>query len=212
MIEFMPGPTTVTAVQAQDPVDEVQQTQRDLQKTYEEATKSISGMANAVAGSTSSGANGAAPINGANPINGAAGDTGQTAYQGVQPGSLQSGLQGGLPGGPDLAAIQNFLGQPSVKRYVQVIQNPEFLQDVTAFATHPKRAQLGYVELGWIVAILMLKSYRMAKTSNWLKHLWISLSNLCLFWIGSLAAIPYFVIGPVFTKMVLDAIRIYRAG
>jgi len=208
MIEFMPGPTTVTAVQAQDAVDDVQQTQRDLQKAYDEATKSISGMANAVAGS---GANGAAPINGANPlnsVNGAPGDTGQVVYQGVQAG----GLQGGQPGGPDLAAIQNFLGQPSVKRYVQVIQNPEFLQDVTAFATHPKRAQLGYIELGWIVAIMMLKSYRMAKTSNWLKHLWISLSNLCLFWIGSLAVIPYFVIGPVFTKMVLDAIRIYRAG
>jgi hypothetical protein len=207
MIEFMPGPTTVTTVQAQDAADDVQQTQRDLQKAYDEATQSISGMANAVAGSVPSGANGVAPINGTNPVNpanGAPGDMGQISYPVT--------YQGAQSGGPDLAAVQKFLGQPAVKRYVQVIQNPEFLQDVTTFATHPKRAQLGYVELGWIVAIMMLKSYRMAKTSNWLKHLWISLSSLCLFWTGSLAVIPYFVIGPVFTKMVLDAIRIYRAG
>jgi hypothetical protein len=179
MIEFMPGPTTVTTVQARDAADDVQQTQRDLQKAYDEATQSISGMANAV-----------------------------TARGLIQ---VQTGAQsGGQPSGPDLTAIQNFLGQPSVRRYVQVVQNPEFLQDVTAFASHPNRAQLGYVELGWLVAILMLKSYRMAKTSNWLNHLWISLSNFCLFWIGALAVIPYFVIGPVFTKMVLDAIRIYQ--
>jgi hypothetical protein len=182
MMNVMPGPITVTPAQAEDPAQEVQQTQQEILKVYTDTTKSLTGI---------------------NPFTGAQ-QNGQ-AGNSANPGQIQLS-------GANIEALQKLVDQPGIRKTVQVVQNPEFLQDLAAFATHPKRAELGYAELAWVLAILMLRSWRLAKTSNWLVHFWISFSNFVLFWIGAVGLLPYIVIGPAYTKLITDAIRLYQSA
>jgi hypothetical protein len=190
MMKVMPGPITVTPAQAEDPAQEIQQTQQEVLKVYTDTTKSLTGI---------------------NPFTGIVGGSNPSAQQNGQAGNSANPGQIQF-GGANIEALQKLADQPGVRKTVQVVQNPEFLQDLAAFATHPKRNELGYAELAWVLAILMLRSWRLAKTSNWFVHFWISFSNFVLFWVGAVGLLPYIVIGPAYTKLITDAIRLYKSA
>jgi hypothetical protein len=128
--------------------------------------------------------------------------------------SLQAIQNAGMPKGlptmsPEaLESVRKFAEQPGLKKYVALISNPEFTNDLTNVMRHPGLKDCFYWELGWIVVMMVIRSWRMSKTTHLLKTLWITLWTFALFWIVAAVVIPAYFLNPDFMKLVRDTIRL----
>jgi hypothetical protein len=119
------------------------------------------------------------------------------------------GIQGMPNISPEtLAKFQAFLEQPALKKYAAVVTNPEFTADAAAVLQHPQLKHCGQWELGWIVVMLVFRSWWMSKATHWLKGLMISLCTLLLYWTVAAIGIPSYFLNPAFMKLVKDTWRL----
>jgi hypothetical protein len=126
--------------------------------------------------------------------------------------SIEQGVQG-VPGLPtmspeSLAKLQAFIDRPALKKYVALVQNPEFTDDLMALVQHPQLKQCGQWELGWLVVLIIFRSWWMSKSTHWLKGLMISLWCMLLFWAVTAIAIPSYFLSPAYTKLLKDTWRL----
>jgi hypothetical protein len=117
-------------------------------------------------------------------------------------------LASGLSGSPNLAALQNLMNQPQMKKYVRLVTSPEFARDLGGLIEHPMRMQLVYWEAAWLFAIILLRAWQNSKSKHWLRKVWIYLWTLGVFWIGSLVVVPRLVLGEAYSRFFSDCARI----
>ena len=95
---------------------------------------------------------------------------------------------------------------PLIAAQLKLVSNPTVGEAVKKISQHPNRMMLLYAQIGWIVFMLFFKTWRIAMSTKWYAKLWTRIWTLGLFWIGSLAVIPYAVLGDDFVKIVTTVI------
>ena len=129
--------------------------------------------------------------------------------QSIQDLQNMHGVQGMPTMSPEtLAKLQAFIQQPAFKKYTSLVQNPEFTSDLMNVIQHPQLKQCGQWELGWIVVMVIFRSWWMSKATHWLKGLVISLWTFVLFWVVAAIGIPSYFLNPAFMKLIKDTIRL----
>lgn len=133
----------------------------------------------------------------------------QSVDQSIQEIQNMHGIQGMPTVSPEtLAKLQAFVQQPALKKYVALATNPEFTGDLTDVLQHPQLKQCGQWELGWIVVMIIFRSWMTSKSTHWLKTLWISLWTVLLFWVVAAIGIPSYFLNPAFMKLIKDTWRL----
>ena len=95
---------------------------------------------------------------------------------------------------------------PLIAAQLKLVSSPTVGEAVKKISQHPNRMMLLYAQIGWIVFMLFFKTWRIAMSTRWYAKLWTRIWTLGLFWIGSLAAIPYAVLGDDYMKIVTTVI------
>ncbi len=93
------------------------------------------------------------------------------------------------------AELHKLLSHPAVQSYLKFFSNPVFMKGVDQVRNHPNRMELLYVELGWVLFMIVLKAWRSSKVSHWIGRVWLKLWTLALFWTGVLLGVPLVVLG-----------------
>jgi hypothetical protein len=106
-----------------------------------------------------------------------------------------------------MQSIQKFVQQPALKKFVALATNPEFTTDLTNIIQHPQLKQCGQWELGWIVVMVIFRSWWMSKADHWLKSLWTSLWTFIVFWVVAAIGIPSYFLNPDYMKLIKMAYR-----
>jgi hypothetical protein len=129
--------------------------------------------------------------------------------QSIQDLQNMHGMQGLPAMSPEAQAkFQEFIQQPAVKKYVELVKNPEFMTDLMGVIQHPQLKQCGQWELGWIVVMVLFRSWWMSKTTHWFKTIVISLCTFLLYWVVAAVGIPSYFLNPAFMRLIKDTIRL----
>lgn len=101
-----------------------------------------------------------------------------------------------------LADLIHLLSKPAVQDYLALFKSPKFSEGMDRVVRHPNRYILFYIELGFMVLMMFLRSWKLARVHPaqgtgiyFVKRLWVNLWTAALFWIGFLAIIPAIVLG-----------------
>jgi hypothetical protein len=139
-------------------------------------------------------------------------DQDQTLDQSLQGLQNMQGVQA-VPGLPtmspeSLAALQKFIQQPALQKYVALVSNPQVIEDFTNVIKHPQAKQCLQFEGGWVVAMIVIRAWAMSKSRHWFKALAISFCTFVLFWVVAAIAIPSYFLNPAYMKLIQDVWRL----
>jgi hypothetical protein len=91
--------------------------------------------------------------------------------------------------------IQTAWNYPLTQFSLTLMGDPQFRSSVAEmYGKHALGTYFGY-ELCWIVLVWILRAWRVGRAATWLKKLWTQAWIGIVFWIGSIAAIPFLVWG-----------------
>jgi hypothetical protein len=110
-----------------------------------------------------------------------------------------------------LAQITQLLAQPAVQGYLRFFQNPVFAEAIDQILKSPRRNIVLYSELGWIVFMLLLRTWRMSRSTRFFAHLWTNFWTFALFWGGAAAAVPAAILGAPYVNLVTSAVSVLTA-
>jgi hypothetical protein len=89
---------------------------------------------------------------------------------------------------------RRLLGHPLVKHSYRILTDPFVTRSSYELMTHPKKTNLFFWELGWLVFFIFFRSWWMAKIPKWYKRALLTLLSLAGFWIVAALVIPWGVI------------------
>ena len=129
----------------------------------------------------------------------------QKAYQSlnnVNPMSTEYDPNSGVTAGTGPAGdFQRLLAQPAVQSYLKIFSNPVFSKGVDQVLKSPRRMELLYAELGFIVFMIIFRAWRFSKCTHWTGKLWTSIWTFGFFWVGSGVLVPWLVLGEAYTQL-----------
>ena len=124
-------------------------------------------------------------LNASNPLSADFKKTAPTSEAGMQMQKLLSGAA----------------ANPLIAAQLKLVSNPTVGEAVKRIAQHPNRMVLLYCQIGWVVFMLFFKTWRLAMSTKWYAKLWTRIWTLGLFWVGSLAVIPFALLGEDYLKV-----------
>jgi hypothetical protein len=98
------------------------------------------------------------------------------------------------------------------KKVMKLAGDDRFLQSAKSLWDHPERDKVLLIQLGFFLLMIVLKAWRQAKASHWLKKLLLGFLFSLLTWVGVLYVIPLAVLGEPFGVFTGTLFRVLLFG
>jgi hypothetical protein len=95
---------------------------------------------------------------------------------------LLSGLQQGVPAGGKLTVF--------TMKVMRVASDPKVAEAANAISTHPHLKFVVWIQLGFLILMILLKSWRQSLARNWFNRMMIGLAFTLLITVGISFVIP----------------------
>jgi hypothetical protein len=110
------------------------------------------------------------------------------------------------------ADLNRLLSQPAVQGYLKFWSNPVFAKAVDEVMKHPNRNWVLYGEIGWVLFMLFLRTWRLARAKSVIAKVYANLWTFMLFWVGALILVPWGAIGKPYYDLVTSAAEVAVKG
>jgi len=105
------------------------------------------------------------------------------------------------------SSIHRLLSQPAVQAYLKLFSNPEFTAGINQIIQSPNRMQLLYTEIGWLIFLMVFRSWRTSRFTHWASRLWIRVYCFCGYWAGAVIVIPWILLGQPYAQLIKGIIE-----
>lgn len=93
------------------------------------------------------------------------------------------------------ATLLRALADPRVRNFIEMASNPKVGEAVQAVVKHPKRTNLFYLEIGWLLFVMVLRAKVFSKPAHWFRR-WIQgIAINVLFVLGASVIFPRVILG-----------------
>jgi hypothetical protein len=104
---------------------------------------------------------------------------------------------------------QRLLDDPMIKRYLEVLSNPELQESAKTLMQNPRRKTFLYAQLAFFVIWLFLRSYQLGKARTFLKRVGVSLASFLVYLAFTALIIPIVFLGPTYWTFISQFGKIF---
>jgi hypothetical protein len=112
--------------------------------------------------------------------------------------------------------LNRILQRRPVRLYLKLVADPGFSSGLEELSKNADWLKLLYAQLGLLLAIGLIRAWRLSKTTLWYWHLWTRTWTRGLFWGLSLVVLPGVILGEPFFRILrgiwdvaIDAVKGY---
>jgi len=106
--------------------------------------------------------------------------------------------------------LQSLEKNPVVQTLRNALQKPEFTRALDQILRHPKKKELLYAQIGWILFMMLFRAWRLSRPGHWLLKIWTRLWTFALLTGGTALVVPTIILGEPYLMIIRSLIGAWK--